>query len=96
MAGKAFDKPYPSQFDKVKEITDKLEAGIQALFESEAFKNYLKTLSKFHDYSLNNTILIAMQKPDDGRRERWFVLFKRVPTRRNTIGELVELKNKMY
>ena len=44
MAGKAFDKPYPSQFDKVKEITDKLEAGIQALFESEAFKNYLKTL----------------------------------------------------
>ena len=40
------DKTYPSQFDKVKEITDKLEAGIQALFESEAFKNYLKTLSK--------------------------------------------------
>ena len=36
------DKTYPSQFDKVKEITDKLEAGIQALFESEAFKNYLK------------------------------------------------------
>ena len=47
---------YPSQFEKVKEITDKLEAGIQALFESEAFKNYLKTLSKFHDYSLNNKI----------------------------------------
>ena len=64
MAGKALDKTHPSQFDKVKEITDKLEAGIQALFESEAFKNYLKTLSKFHDYSLNNTILIAMQKPD--------------------------------
>ena len=58
------DKTYPSQFAKVKEITDKLEAGIQALFESETFKNYLKTLSKFHDYSLNNTILIAMQKPD--------------------------------
>ena len=64
MAGKAFDRTHPSQFDKVKEITDKLEAGIQALFESETFKNYLKTLSKFHDYSLNNTILIAMQKPD--------------------------------
>ena len=64
MAEKKPDKAYPSQFDKVKEITDKLEAGIQALFESEAFKNYLKTLSKFHDYSLNNTILIAMQKPD--------------------------------
>ena len=58
------DKAYPSQFEKVKEITDRLEAGIHALFESEAFKNYLKTLSKFHDYSLNNTILIAMQKPD--------------------------------
>ena len=37
MAGKAFDKPYPSQFDKVKEITDKLEAGIQALFEITGF-----------------------------------------------------------
>ena len=37
MAGKAFDKPYPSQFDKVREITDKLEAGIQALFEITGF-----------------------------------------------------------
>ena len=64
MAEKTFDKDHLSQFDKVKEITDKLEAGIQALFESEAFKNYLKTLSKFHDYSLYNTILIAIQKPD--------------------------------
>ena len=63
MAEKA-EKTFPSQFEKVKAITDQLEAGIQALFESEAFKNYLKTLSKFHDYSLNNTILIAMQKPD--------------------------------
>lgn len=57
-------KAYPSQFEKVKAITDQLEAGIQALFESDTFKQYLKTLSKFHDYSLNNTILIAMQKPD--------------------------------
>ena len=55
---------HQSQFDKVKEITDKLETGIQALFESEAYKTYLKTLSKFHNYSLNNTILIALQKPD--------------------------------
>lgn len=53
-------KTYPSQFDKVKAITDQLEAGIQALFESDKFKQYLKTLSKFHDYSLNNTILIAI------------------------------------
>lgn len=58
------DKAYSTQFEKVKEITDKLEAGIQALFESDTFRNYLKTLSKFHDYSLNNTILIAMQKPN--------------------------------
>ena len=57
-------KIYPSQFEKVKAITDQLEAGIQALFESEKFQQYLKTLSKFHDYSLNNTLLIAMQKPD--------------------------------
>lgn len=57
-------KTYPSQFEKVKAITDQPEAGIQALFESEKFQQYLKTLSKFHDYSLNNTLLIAMQKPD--------------------------------
>lgn len=57
-------KTSPSQFEKVKAITDQLEAGIQALFESEKFQQYLKILSKFHDYSLNNTLLIAMQKPD--------------------------------
>lgn len=53
-----------SQFDRVKEITDQLEEGIANLFESDAFKQYLTTLSKFHNYSLNNTLLIAMQKPD--------------------------------
>lgn len=57
-------KSYPSQYEKVKEITDQLEAGIQALFESDTFRQYLRTMSKFHDYSLGNTILIAMQKPD--------------------------------
>lgn len=50
--------------DKLKEITDKLESGIAGIFESEQYQDYLKTLSKFHNYSLNNTILIAMQKPD--------------------------------
>lgn len=50
--------------EEVKAITEKLEKGIQDLFESDNFKNYLKTLSKFHHYSLGNTILIAMQKPD--------------------------------
>lgn len=55
----AEQKSYPSQLEKVKAITDQLEAGIQSLFESEKFKQYLKTLSKFHNYSLNNTLLIA-------------------------------------
>ena len=55
---------YPSQFEKVKEITDKLEAGIHDLMESDRFKDYLKCLSCFHNYSMRNTILIAMQKPD--------------------------------
>lgn len=49
---------------KIKELTDKLEQGIEELFESERFKNYLKVMSQFHNYSVNNTILIAMQKPD--------------------------------
>lgn len=50
--------------DKVKEITDKLEQGIKDLFESEKYKNYLKVMSRFHNYSFNNSLLIAMQKPD--------------------------------
>ena len=50
--------------EEVKAITEKLEKGIQNLFESDNLKNYLKTLSKFHHYSLGNTILIAMQKPN--------------------------------
>jgi antirestriction protein ArdC len=50
--------------EKLKEITDKLEQGITDIFASENYQNYLNTMSKFHDYSLNNTILIAMQKPD--------------------------------
>lgn len=50
--------------DSVKEITDKLEQGLKELFDSEKFKAYLNTMSKFHNYSFNNTLLIAMQKPD--------------------------------
>uniref|UniRef100_UPI00256E9EA1 ArdC-like ssDNA-binding domain-containing protein n=1 Tax=Parablautia intestinalis TaxID=2320100 RepID=UPI00256E9EA1 len=49
---------------KVKEITDKLEEGLKELFESEKYKSYLSTMSKFHNYSFNNTLLIAMQKPE--------------------------------
>ena len=47
--------------DKVKEITARLEQGIQAVFDSDRYKEFLTAMSKFHDYSLNNTILIAMQ-----------------------------------
>ena len=49
---------------KVQEITEKLEQGSKELFESDKYKNYLNTMSKFHIFSFNNTLLIAMQKPD--------------------------------
>lgn len=52
------------QYDRVKEITDQLEAGISELFNSEQYMQWLTTMSRFHDYSLNNTLLIALQKPD--------------------------------
>ena len=47
--------------EKMKEITDRLEQGIAGVFESERYAEYLRTMSKFHNYSLNNTILISMQ-----------------------------------
>lgn len=50
--------------DKIKEITEKLEQGVKEVFESEKYKSYLNTLSKFHNYSLNNTLLIAAQNPN--------------------------------
>ena len=53
-----------SQYEKVKEITDRLETGLQELFKSDQYKSWLKTMSRFHNYSLNNTILIHLQKPD--------------------------------
>ena len=49
---------------EVKEITEKLEEGLRDLFNSEKYKNYLTTMSKFHNYSFNNTLLISMQRPD--------------------------------
>ena len=49
---------------RVQELTDKLEQGLQDLFNSDSYRNYLRTMSKFHNYSFNNTLLIAMQKPD--------------------------------
>ena len=50
--------------EKLKEITDRLEQGIAELFDSERYKEYLRVMSKFHNYSFHNTLLIAMQKPD--------------------------------
>ena len=50
--------------ERLKEITDSIEQGIKDLFESEKYMEYLRTMSRFHRYSLNNTVLIAMQRPD--------------------------------
>ena len=53
---------------QVREITDKLEQGLKELFESERFKEYLKTMSKFYNYSFNNTLLHAEAGCDADRR----------------------------
>ena len=45
-----------SNKDRLKEITDSIENGIKELFESEKYKNYLRTMSRFHKYSVNNTV----------------------------------------
>ena len=50
--------------EKIRQITDKLEQGVHQIFESDNYRVYLSTMAKFHSYSLNNTILIAMQKPE--------------------------------
>ena len=50
--------------DRLKEITDSIEQGIQELFQSEKYQQYLRTMSRFHRYSVNNTMLIYLQKPD--------------------------------
>ncbi len=50
--------------EQVTEILDQLEKGVAELFESDRFKEYLTCMSKFHNYSFNNTLLITMQRPD--------------------------------
>lgn len=50
--------------NKTEEIKKKLDKGLTELFNSETYKNYLKTMLKFHNYSFNNTLLIAIQRPD--------------------------------
>ena len=49
---------------QLKEISERLEQGVKEIFTSERYTEYLNTMSKFHNYSFNNTMLIAMQKPD--------------------------------
>jgi hypothetical protein len=50
--------------DRMREIVDSIETGIKELFESDKYRQYLSTMSRFHRYSVNNTMLIYMQKPD--------------------------------
>jgi hypothetical protein len=63
MAGKTFDKDHLSQFDKVKEITDKLEQGVAEIFTSDRYREMLDMFAKFPEYSANNALLILLQKP---------------------------------
>lgn len=60
-------KHITSRDEQIKEITEKLEAGVDELFSSEKFREYLETMSKFYTYSVNNCILIAMQRPEATR-----------------------------
>lgn len=53
-----------TQKEKLQAITEKLEKGVKELFESDKYKEYLSVMSKFHNYSFRNTLLILMQKPD--------------------------------
>ena len=54
----------PTNRERLQEITAGIEQGIKELFESEKYMRYLSVMSKFHRYSVNNTMLIYMQKPD--------------------------------
>ncbi len=64
LTGPSVQEAATKREDRIREITDRLEAGLQELFSSDKYKAYLATMAKFHNYSLNNTLLIAMQKPD--------------------------------
>lgn len=50
--------------ERLKDITDSIERGIEELFQSDKYAEYLRTMSRFHKYSVNNTMLIYMQRPD--------------------------------
>lgn len=57
------DEAYPSREERLRAVTDKLEAGVSELFEGGRFADYLRTMSRFHRYSFGNILLIAMQFP---------------------------------
>ena len=76
----AQDPPKKSARERMKEITDSIENGIRDVFASGRYQQYLQTMSRFHRYSFNNTMLIFMQKPDATRVagfNKWRGDFKR-------------------
>ena len=62
-------KDYPTAAERLKELTDQLEAGVREVFTSDRYLAYLKTMSKFHRYSFGNVLLIAMQCPSAFQHE---------------------------
>ncbi len=56
-------KSYPSREERLREVMDKLEDGVAAVFNSEDYPAYLNVMSKFHRYSFGNSMLIALQCP---------------------------------
>ena len=58
------DKNGKSNQQRIKEITEQIETGIRELYESDRYRSYLSTMSRFHKYSVNNTLLIHLQMPD--------------------------------
>lgn len=56
--------------DRMREIVDSIENGIKELFESDKYQQYLSTMSRFHRYSVNNTMLIYMRRWQTARRSR--------------------------
>ena len=70
----------PTNRERLREITEGIESGIRDLFESDKYRQYLSVMSRFPRYSLNNTMLIYMQKPDAtlvAGYERWKKQFGR-------------------
>lgn len=62
-----------TQEEKIKNITERLEKGIKELFESDRYTTFLKVMSKFHNYSFNNSLLIAMHV----QKQRWLLAILR-------------------